>query len=95
MEEAMKHDFYVSVVRKVALDNVPLRNNPSSQNFGEEPMQIFFVVKNFRKCPNKMISCSIERPQVASFILINVLEIQWLSVTDNEIMTDAMKISIP
>ena len=42
MADKMKHDFYVPVVRQVALDNVPLRNDPSSQNFGEL-MFIFFL----------------------------------------------------
>ena len=31
------------IVRQVALDNVPLRNGPSSQKFSEEPMFIFFL----------------------------------------------------
>ena len=35
--------FYVQIVRQVALNNVPLRNGPSSQNFGEEPVFIFFL----------------------------------------------------
>ena len=30
MADKMKHDFYVPVVRQVAPDNVPLRNDPSS-----------------------------------------------------------------
>ena len=52
MVDKMKHDFYVLVVQKVALGNVPLRNGPSSQNFGEELMFIFFIVKNDQKCLN-------------------------------------------
>ena len=39
----MKSDFYVLVVRQVALNNVPLRNANISQNFSEEPMFIFFL----------------------------------------------------
>ena len=39
----MKHDFHVLVVRQVALDNMPIRNDPSSQDFGEEPMFISFL----------------------------------------------------
>ena len=42
MADKMKHDFYVAVVHLVALDNVPLRNGPGSQNFSEEPIFIFF-----------------------------------------------------
>ena len=38
MADKMKHGFYVPVVRPVALYIMPLRNGPSSQNFGEEPM---------------------------------------------------------
>ena len=36
---------YLPVVRKVALDNMPLTNSPSSQNFGEEHncVQFFFL----------------------------------------------------
>ena len=37
------HHFIVPIVRQVALDNVPLRNGPSSQKFSEEPMFIFFL----------------------------------------------------
>ena len=43
MADKLKHDFYVPVVRQVALDNVPLRNGPCSQNFSEEPLFIFFL----------------------------------------------------
>ena len=43
MADKMKHDFYVPVVGYVALYNMPLRNDPSSQNFGEEPMFICFL----------------------------------------------------
>ena len=46
--------FYVPVVRQVALYNVPLRNYRSSQNFGKEPMLIFYC----EIFPNKMIDCS-------------------------------------
>ena len=42
MADKMKHDFYVPVVRYVALYNMPLRNDPSSQNF-EGPMFICFL----------------------------------------------------
>ena len=37
---------YLPVVRKVALDNMPLRNSASSQNFGEEHncVQFFFSI---------------------------------------------------
>ena len=58
MADKMKHDFYVPVVRKVALDNMPLRNRPSSRNFNEEPMFRFFIMKNGQRCPNKMTACS-------------------------------------
>ena len=34
MADKMKHDFYVPVVRQVALDNVPFKNGTSSKNFG-------------------------------------------------------------
>ena len=57
MADKMKHDFHVLVVRQVALDNVPRRNGHSSQNFSEEPMFIFFIVKNDQKCPNETIDC--------------------------------------
>ena len=39
----MKYDFDVPIVRQVALDNVPLRNDHSFQNLSEEPMFIFFL----------------------------------------------------
>ena len=59
----------------MVLDNVPLRNDPSSQNFGEEPMFIFFKLKNDQNCPNKIIDCScgrywnfIQGLKMASFI---------------------------
>ena len=61
MAANMKHDVYVLVVRQVALYSIPLKNGPSSQNFGDEClfMFIFFsIVKNDPKCPNKMIVCS-------------------------------------
>ena len=51
MADKMKHVFYVPVVRYVGLDNVPLRNGPSSPIFVEEPM---FIGKNDQKCLNKM-----------------------------------------
>ena len=57
MEEEMKHDFYVPVVRQVTLDNVHLRNGHISQNFDEESMFIFYS-KNDQKCSNKMIDFS-------------------------------------
>ena len=44
MKDKMKR-FYLLVVRQVALENMPIRNNPSSQNFGKEPMLIFLIVK--------------------------------------------------
>ena len=43
----MKHVFIVPIVRQVALDNVPLRNGPSSQKFSEDPMFIFFLQWKF------------------------------------------------
>ena len=62
MANKMKHDIYVPAVRQLALDNVPLRNGPNSDNFGEERMFIFFsIVKNDQKCPNKMIVCRSRR----------------------------------
>ena len=42
MAYKMKSDFYVPFVRQVALDNVPLKNGHSSQNFSEESMFTFF-----------------------------------------------------
>ena len=48
MADKMKHDFYVLVVPWEALNNVLLRNDPSSQIFGAEPMFIFFSkMKNY------------------------------------------------
>ena len=44
MADKMKHDFYVPVVLQLALNNVPLRNSASYQNFCEEPMFIFFSI---------------------------------------------------
>ena len=72
----MRYNFYVPVVQTVVLDNVPLRNGHSSQNFSEEPMFIFFsIVNNDQNYPNKMIVCSagrfsnfIQGIKVASFI---------------------------
>ena len=55
MSEEMKHDFYVPVVRQMALDKVPLRSGSSSQNFGKEPMFIFSIVRYDQRRPNKMI----------------------------------------
>ena len=43
MADKMKQHFYMSIVRQVALDNVSLRSGPSSQNFSEGPMFIFFL----------------------------------------------------
>ena len=43
MAYKIKSDLYVPVVRQVALDDVPLRNGHSSQNFSEKPMFIFFL----------------------------------------------------
>ena len=43
MRDKIKYVFIVPIVRQVALDNVPLRNGPSSQKFSEEPMFIFFL----------------------------------------------------
>ena len=57
MAYKLKSDLYVPVVRQVALDNVPLRNEHSSQNFSEEPMFIFFysqcIVRNIKSIPVK------------------------------------------
>ena len=49
MAGKMKYVFYVPVVQQVVHDNLPFRNGTSSQNFGEEPMFIFFlsVTSNF------------------------------------------------
>ena len=66
----MKHDFYVPVVQQMALNNVPLRNGPRSQNLGEEPIFIFLYSE-------KMIKRSFHfyaRPQNGQFYMINVLE---------------------
>ena len=41
MADKMKYDFYVPVVRQVALDNVPIRNDHSFQNSGVVPIFIF------------------------------------------------------
>ena len=51
MADKMKQVYYVQIVQQVALDNVPLRNGPHPQNFGEEPlpMFIFFVVTTVQK----------------------------------------------
>ena len=49
MADKMKHDFYVPVVRQMALDNVPLRNGHSSQNVSEEPMFILFSLAEMMK----------------------------------------------
>ena len=43
LRDKMKHVFIVPIVRQLALDNVPLRNGPSSQKFSEGPMFIFFL----------------------------------------------------
>ena len=51
----MKHVFIVPIVRQVALDDVPLRNGPSSQKFSEGHMFIFFTVKINHNYRNKMI----------------------------------------
>ena len=87
MADQMKHDFYVPVVQQVALNNVPLRNGPSSQNFGEEPMFNFFYIKSDQKCPNKMIACSggrfwnfIQDLSSGQFYMIIVLANQWLYI---------------
>ena len=50
------------IVWQVALDNVPLRNGPSSQKFSEGPMFIFFTAKINHTCnyPNKMIDLLIK-----------------------------------
>ena len=48
--DKMKHDLYVPIVRQVALDYVHLRNGPSYQNFGEEPLFIFFRTEKFIAC---------------------------------------------
>ena len=42
----MKHVFIVPIVRQVALDDVLLRNGPSSHKFSEGPMFIFFYSEN-------------------------------------------------
>ena len=55
LRDKIKHVFIVPIVRQVALDNVPLRNDPSSQKFSEGPMFIFFTVKIDHNYPNKMI----------------------------------------
>ena len=47
--------FIVLIVWQVALDNMPLRNGPSSQKFSERPMFIFFTVKIDHNYPNEMI----------------------------------------
>ena len=40
MADEVKHVFYVPVFGQVEIDNVLLRNGPSSQIFGEEPIFI-------------------------------------------------------
>ena len=40
------------------IDNVSLRNCPSSQHFDEEPMIMFSIVKNDQMSPNEMIDYS-------------------------------------
>ena len=42
MADIIKPDYNVLVVRQMALDNVPLRNVPRSQNFSEEPSIFIF-----------------------------------------------------
>ena len=66
---------FLPIIRQVALDNVPLRNGPSSQKFSDEPMFIFFTVKIDHNYPDKMIDFTdrrlwnfIQAPKVASFI---------------------------
>ena len=41
LRDKIKYVFIVPIVRQVALDNVPLRNGPSSQKFSEEPITLF------------------------------------------------------
>ena len=55
LRDKIKHVFIVPIVRQVALDNVPLRNGPSSQKFGEGPMFIFLTVKIDHNYANKMV----------------------------------------
>ena len=55
LRDKMKHVFIVPIVRQVALDNVPLRNGPSSQKFSEGPMFIYYTVKIDHNYSNKMI----------------------------------------
>ena len=61
MADKMKQEFYVPIVRQVALDNVPLRNGPSSQKFSEETMFIFFsMVKMIESIPIKYLLVVVE-----------------------------------
>ena len=46
LRDKIKHVFIVPIVRQVALDDVPLRNDPSSQKFSEGPKFIFFYSEN-------------------------------------------------
>ena len=59
LRDKIKYVFIVPIVRQVALDNVPLRNGPSSQKFSEEPMFIFFTVRIDHNHPNKMIDFTV------------------------------------
>ena len=55
LRDKIKRVFIVPIARQVALDNVPLRNGPSTQKFSEGLMLIFFTVKIDHNYPNKMI----------------------------------------
>ena len=59
LRDKIKYVFIVPIVRQVALDNVPLRNGPSSQKFSEEPMFIFFTVRIDHNYPNNMIDFTV------------------------------------
>ena len=68
----------------LSVENMPLRNGPSSPNFGEEPMFMFFCSEKMSQLNGClcwwMILEFYTRPQRGQFY-INVLENQWLSVT--------------
>ena len=55
LRDKIKYVFIVPIVRQVALDNVPLRNGPSSQSLVKNLCSYFFTVRIDHNYPNKMI----------------------------------------
>ena len=85
--DKMKHDLYVPIVRQVALDYVHLRNGPSCQNFGEEPLFIFFVLKN-------LLLVVVDDSRSCQIFMINVAENIWLSVSKKSLGGIAVILSL-